>query len=800
MRAHTISSWMAALALACAASNASAVSLVRGPYVQMGHFTNQSTIVWRTDVSADSWVDYGLTTSYGATASGGAGYQHEVTLTGLQPGTTYYYRVRSGGANLASAQFRSAKASGMPFRIGLFSDAHQGGSAEIGSLLALCEPDLLLGIGDLTDEGTYSDLDNNVFSKMYSVLSAAPLYWTPGNHDVADNFAACREAFVLPGDEMNYWFEYADAQIVSLNAEGLPGAAWLENALAGSSKPWKIVFFHEAAYSPAGGHGENATIRDQYVPVMERHGVQLAVVGHNHYFWRSSPINGVTHLMPGRCGNRSRDTGEVPCYSQAAVNGDLAKTFALLEIDGSFMHIRGFNEYGTLLDESVIERGCPFTLDGAVDGSAVRVGSRAGGQSIWAALSGHYLYLATEDAGEGNDVFLMLSSSLGSATNVAWGKTGLVMAYDAFLADENDNMYSGWFAGDGNGYGNLYAARATTPWCGGGVLEGVIDLQDLYGGVPDTFYIAAAPFASADGGALAAATQCPAGNGDGNVDPGEYAVVHVTDLVQPFVMDGAIDHGPYLVADQNGMKLWAALYGDTLYVATWAAGNSDGANDHFIFVTDTLSGPGPAPWAKAGQVAVDCATKPYLADESASDWVAWHNAGASATQRAAAVNSGQMEGTINLVEAFGAVPDTLYFAVLPYATADAGALYAPSQVPLGNGDGNVDSNEFLAVPIVALRDENLDGRLDRLDPNHGFVFGAAPAPRANTNGWAVTWPSVPGHVYRVERADNLLEPFQGLSSDLVAAPGEFNMRYEDTTTATNAARYYRVLLLEPENP
>ena len=139
------------LAAACPAGT-TAAALVRGPYVQMGHYTNQATIVWRTDSSSDSAVDYGLTTSYGQTATGPSGWQHEVTLTGLIPGTTYYYRVRSGGATLASASFRSGKSPGTPFRIGLFSDAHYGANPAIGTLLAQAAPDLLLAVGDVSDD------------------------------------------------------------------------------------------------------------------------------------------------------------------------------------------------------------------------------------------------------------------------------------------------------------------------------------------------------------------------------------------------------------------------------------------------------------------------------------------------------------------------------------------------------------------------------------------------------------------------------------------------------------------------
>ena len=544
------------LAVLAGAAPAAAAALARGPYVQMGHFTNQATIVWRTDASADGAVDYGLTTNYGATATGGSGYQHEVALTGLLPGTTYFYRVRSGGAALATASFRSGKIPGSAFRIGLFSDAHLGGNAAIGNLLALAEPDLLLAIGDMTDDGLYSDLDNNLFSKMGAVLASAPLYWTPGNHDVRDGFAACREAFVLPGDEQSYSFEYADALIVSLNAEDLPGTAWLAGVLAASAKPWKIVFFHEPAYSPDGGHGEEETIRNQYVPVMEQHGVQLMVSGHNHFYYRSSPVNGLVQLITGPTGTRTRDAGTAPCYSQWVVNGTAAHTFIVLDVDGSVLRIRTFDEAGNQHDEAVVDRACPFVLDGELDATAVQVTTRGGGQTLWTAQSNNYLYVATQDAGEGDDAFLFLATAPDALTNAApWGKAGAACAYDAFLADENDNNYSHGFAEDGLP-ADIAMIRTATPWCNGAVLEGVIDLSAYYGAnVPDAIQIAAARYANGEAGALVAASQCPAGDGDANLDPDELFEIQLDDVVGPVGPAPSASFSPAAPADCGSLTV-----------------------------------------------------------------------------------------------------------------------------------------------------------------------------------------------------------------------------------------------------
>ncbi|MCK4718419.1 MAG: pre-peptidase C-terminal domain-containing protein [Thermoplasmata archaeon] len=55
-----------------------------------------ATITWTTDEASSSMVEYGTTTAYGSVASGSSGVtSHSVALTGLSPGTTYHYRVKS---------------------------------------------------------------------------------------------------------------------------------------------------------------------------------------------------------------------------------------------------------------------------------------------------------------------------------------------------------------------------------------------------------------------------------------------------------------------------------------------------------------------------------------------------------------------------------------------------------------------------------------------------------------------------------------------------------------------------------
>ena len=194
-----------------------------------------------------------------------------------------------------------------------------------------------------------------------------------------------------------------------------------------------------------------------------------------------------------------------------------------------------------LIDGQVIDApggdggGCPvttFTLDGALDpGVPVRAGGVTSVRLAAAVSAAGVLYIATDDAGEGSDHFLLVSATPpGAARAAPFAKAGTVAAGTGpllFLADENDNDFEGWFRREtgtadtaltGTGYG---AATGVN----GGVLEGTLDLAVAFGAVPPMVYLAAVPYATADGGALVAAAQTPTGDGDGDVEAAEYVAV-----------------------------------------------------------------------------------------------------------------------------------------------------------------------------------------------------------------------------------------------------------------------------------
>src|SRR6266853_4407248 len=70
--------------------------------VQTGSITTSaSQVVWTTNVPANSSVDYGTTTAYGNSTPVDSAMvtSHQMTLSGLAAGTTYYYQVNSTDSN-----------------------------------------------------------------------------------------------------------------------------------------------------------------------------------------------------------------------------------------------------------------------------------------------------------------------------------------------------------------------------------------------------------------------------------------------------------------------------------------------------------------------------------------------------------------------------------------------------------------------------------------------------------------------------------------------------------------------------
>jgi 3',5'-cyclic AMP phosphodiesterase CpdA len=134
--------------------------------------------------------------------------------------------------------------------------------------------------------------------------------------------------------------------------------AWLEKELENSNEKWKIPYFHHPLYSSGERHGSDLTLRQTLEPLFIKYGVSVVLTGHDHFYERIKPQNGIVYFVVGsggklRGGNIDRNSG----LTAKGFDTDLA--FLAAEISGDEMYFNTISRQGTIIDSGMIQRRKP---------------------------------------------------------------------------------------------------------------------------------------------------------------------------------------------------------------------------------------------------------------------------------------------------------------------------------------------------------------------------------------------------------------------------------------------------------
>jgi hypothetical protein len=306
---------------------AGAATVRRRPYLQQ--VTTTSAVIGWISLSPDGErVD--VTTPGGKSLEAATGQPETVTvrsagenqmwahIDGLSPNTTYCYSIAdASGALTGRLGFRTAPDADSPdpVRFLAFGDSGGGGSDQrtLAEQMFTVPYELMIHTGDIAyDNGTIGEFEDNVFSIYAPLFQHIPFFPSAGNHEYHTLQAApFRAVFSLPGtNEKWYSYDWGRVHFVALDTESdyATQAQWLDGDLAATSAPWKVVYFHKPPYS-SGGHGSDVALRNALAPVLEKHGVQLVLAGHDHDYERVTPVNGVQYLVTGGGGVGTRPVG-----------------------------------------------------------------------------------------------------------------------------------------------------------------------------------------------------------------------------------------------------------------------------------------------------------------------------------------------------------------------------------------------------------------------------------------------------------------------------------------------------------
>jgi hypothetical protein len=131
--------------------------------------------------------------------------------------------------------------------------------------------------------------------------------------------------------------------------------AWFEKELQASSSTWKIVVFHHPLYSSGDQHGSNRLLREALEPLLVKYNVSLVFNGHDHFYERVKPQQGIAYFVVGsggqlRVGNIDRASGIT------AKGFDTDQAFLAAEIAGDEMYFNAISRTGQTVDSGVLTR------------------------------------------------------------------------------------------------------------------------------------------------------------------------------------------------------------------------------------------------------------------------------------------------------------------------------------------------------------------------------------------------------------------------------------------------------------
>jgi len=236
--------------------------------------------------------------------------------------------------------------------------------ADVATLVKSWDLDFIITTGDNNyPDGESSTIDENIgqfyhefiFSYLGSYGEGADVnrfFPSLGNHDWhAAGAQPYLDYFTLPGNERYYDFTWGPLHFFALDSDSREPdgvgrssvqATWLQNQLAASTAPWKIVYMHHAPYSSA-LHGSIEWIQWPFA----EWGASIVLAGHDHTYERLE-IDGMLYVVDGLGGGSIYQFRDPLPGSLVRYNGD----YGALQVEASetAMFFQFINRSGEIID------------------------------------------------------------------------------------------------------------------------------------------------------------------------------------------------------------------------------------------------------------------------------------------------------------------------------------------------------------------------------------------------------------------------------------------------------------------
>jgi predicted phosphodiesterase len=243
----------------------------------------------------------------------------------------------------------------------VIGDSGTGDSAqyEIGKRLAEARASFPFNIVIMLGDNLYGGEKPRDFEKKFEqpykplLDDSVKFYASLGNHDQPDQVKY--KLFNMDGKRY-YTFKQKGVRFFALDSNYMdkPQIEWLEKELAASKSEWKVCFFHHPLYSSGERHGSDVELRKVLEPIFIKHSVDLVLAGHEHFYERLKPQNGIYYFTAGSAAKLRK--GNIEKTDITAKGFDQDRAFLLLQIADDQLYFQAISRTGETVDSGVLPR------------------------------------------------------------------------------------------------------------------------------------------------------------------------------------------------------------------------------------------------------------------------------------------------------------------------------------------------------------------------------------------------------------------------------------------------------------
>jgi acid phosphatase type 7 len=219
-----------------------------------------------------------------------------------------------------------------------------------------------------------------------------------GTHDIQNNkgddfqkpFQDFHSLFSLPGDEVNYSFTYRNARFIGIFSgcaqaaettdqvkykTGSPEYVWLDNELSNAENDrdikWVIVWMHYPVSSF--GWSNIAGWKENIMPLLEGHRIDLCLSGHRHVYERHwqmkggvplkrnagetfSSVDGILYITNGTAGGSPTAPGGKEIPGMAFTTEKVIYNFGVMDINDKSITYCAYDQDNNLIDKFIMKK------------------------------------------------------------------------------------------------------------------------------------------------------------------------------------------------------------------------------------------------------------------------------------------------------------------------------------------------------------------------------------------------------------------------------------------------------------